>query len=350
MLYSQLGHTGLTVSRFSLGAMTFTAGAKPVPSISRVDPGLADRLVGQACNAGINFFDTADIYNRGESEIVLGKALAARRKDVIIATKVGARTGRALPRAGLSRRHILMSIDESLERLGTDWVDVYVAHVFDPFTPLDETLEALDAVVHAGKVRYLGFSNWPAWAIAQALERQRANGWAPFTHGQMFYSLLGRDVERDIIPVMAQYGLGLTAWSPLAFGFLSGKFTRETLGAQGTRFAETDIMSFEPETGFVLLDLMRELATARDCSMAQIALAWLIAKAGVTSILLGVTGTDQLDDNLGAMAIDLSPDELASLDAATAITSTYPNSMIERFFDPKLRQALTAKSGAGRVS
>ena len=199
MQYALLGNTGLTVSRLAFGAMTFTAGNKALGAIYKVGADLAGELVGRALDAGINFFDTADGYAGGESEAMLGAALKPHRDEVIIATKVGFRTGPSLTRAGLSRRHILWSVDQSLKRLGTDWIDVYIAHREDPYTPLEETLAALDAVVRAGKVRYLGFSNWSAWKVAAALEIQRANGLAPFTHGQMYYSLVGRDVERDVI-------------------------------------------------------------------------------------------------------------------------------------------------------
>src|SRR6202521_3390573 len=229
MQYVTLGSTGLVVSRLGFGAMTFTAGNKDVSAIYKVGAKLADELVGRALDAGVTLFDTADGYAGGESEALLGKALASRRHDGIITTKVGFRTGPALTQSGLSRRHILWSVDQSLRRLGTDWIDLYIAHREDPITLLEETLGALDAVVRSGKVRYLGFSNWAAWKVAAAVELQRANGLAPFTHGQMHYSLLGRDAERDVVPVLRRYGLGLTVWSPLAGGFLSGKYTRENL-------------------------------------------------------------------------------------------------------------------------
>ncbi len=226
MQYALLGQTGLVVSRLSFGAMTFTAGNKDIGAVFKVGAKLADELVGKALDGGVTFFDTADGYAGGESETLLGAALVSRRSQVVIATKVGFRTGPTLTQAGLSRRHILWSVDQSLKRLGTDWIDLYIAHKEDPHTPLEETLEAFDSLVRAGKVRYLGFSNWSAWKTAAALELQRANGLARFTHGQMHYSLLGRDIERDVIPMMRQYGVGLTVWSPLSSGFLSGKYTR----------------------------------------------------------------------------------------------------------------------------
>jgi aryl-alcohol dehydrogenase-like predicted oxidoreductase len=325
MQYSLLGNTGLTVSRLAFGAMTFTAGNKDIGAVFKVGADLAGELVGRALDAGVNFFDTADGYAGGESETMLGAALKPHRDRVVIATKVGFRTGPALTRAGLSRRHILWSVDQSLKRLGTDWIDVYIAHREDPHTPIEETLAALDAVVRAGKVRYLGFSNWSAWKAAAALEVQKANGLAPFTHGQMYYSLLGRDVERDVIPMMQRYGVGLTAWSPLAFGFLSGKYTRQTLSDPNNRLSGFDILPFDKEQGFKLVERMRAIAAAHDASVAQVALAWLLSRHGVTSVIVGATKLSQLDDNLKAAAVTLTAAQIAELDAATALTPVYPN-------------------------
>jgi aryl-alcohol dehydrogenase-like predicted oxidoreductase len=205
---ARLGQTGLVVSRLAFGAMTFSSGNKDIAAIYKVGTALADELVGASVDAGVNFFDTADAYAQGESETLLGAALKPRRSDVVLATKVGFRTGPALTQSGLSRRHILWSVDQSLKRLGTDWIDLYIVHREDPKTPVEETCQALDDIVRAGKVRYLGFSNWSAWKAAAAIEMQKACGWAPFTHGQMYYSLLGRDVERDIVPMMRRYGSG----------------------------------------------------------------------------------------------------------------------------------------------
>src|SRR6185436_939108 len=208
----------LVVSRLAFGAMTFTSGNQDFATVYKVGAQAANELVARSLDAGVNFFDTADAYAGGQSEVLLGQALRSRRNDVVIATKVGMRSGTALTKSGLSRRHILWSVDQSLKRLGTDWIDFYVAHREDPFTPLEETLDAFDSVVRAGKVRYIGFSNWSAWTVAAAMEIQKANGLAPFTHGQMYYSLLGREVERHMLPMMRRYGLGMTAYSPLAFG------------------------------------------------------------------------------------------------------------------------------------
>ncbi|APR87433.1 Oxidoreductase [Minicystis rosea] len=340
MLYTTLGNTGLVVSRLSLGTMTFTHGHRSIASIHKVEGTLADALVGRALDAGVNFFDTADFYAAGESETLLGRALGKRRKDVIITTKAGVRTGDALTQAGLSRRHVRRSVDESLARLGTDWIDVYVAHVDDPHTPLDETLSALDDVVRAGKVRYLGFSNWPAWKASAAVEMQRARGLAPFTHGQMCYSLLSRDVEREIAPMMRHHGLGMTVWSPLAGGFLCGKYTRETLSDPSRRYGDFDIFPFDKEHGFAVVERLRAVASAHDATVAQVAIAWLLAKPVVSSVILGATALAQLDDTLRAASITLAPAELAALDEATKLAPAYPGWFSDMVRDAPLARVL----------
>lgn len=341
MQYRMLGNTGLAVSRLAFGAMTFTAGDRSLGTVYKTGAATADALVGQALDAGINFFDTADAYASGGSEQILGKALQGRRAEVVLATKVGFRSGDALVRSGLSRRHILWSVEQSLRRLGTDWIDVYIAHREDPHTPLEETLEALDAVVRAGKVRYLGFSNWSAWKAAAALEWQRANGLAPFTHGQMHYSLLGRDVERDVIPMLQRYGAGMTVWSPLAAGFLSGKYTPGNLADPDHRYAGFDILPFDKAHGFEVVERMRVVAQAHGASVAQVAIAWLLARPAVTSVLLGASKPQQLADNLGAARLALAAEEIAALDAATPLAPIYPNWFAERMTDATLAEAVT---------
>jgi aryl-alcohol dehydrogenase-like predicted oxidoreductase len=341
MKYAALGQTGLVVSRLSLGAMTFTAGDRSFGGIYKIDAAGADVLVGRALDAGVNLFDTADVYAHGQSEEILGAALESRRNNVIIATKVGIRTGSALNQAGLSRRHILWSVDQSLKRLGTDWIDIYIAHVQDPFTPLEETLSALDAVVRAGKVRYLGFSNWSAWTVSAALEIQKANGLARFTHGQVNYSLLGRDVERDIVPMLRRYGLGMTVWSPLAGGFLSGKYTRENLTDPQNRFASFDVLPFDKEHGFQLVQKIRAIAQNHQASVAQVAIAWLLARDFTSSVILGASKIGQLEDNLGAAQLALTAAEVAELDAATPLPAVYPNWIAALMVDQPVAKALS---------
>lgn len=340
MQYTVLGNTGLIVSRLAFGAMTFTAGNKGLAAIYKTESEAANAMVGRALDAGINFFDTADAYAGGESETILGRALKGQRTEVVIATKVGNRTGPGLIQTGLSRRHILWSIDQSLRRLETDFVDVYIAHREDPYTPLEETLAALDEVVRAGKVRYLGFSNWGAWRVAAAMELQKANGWAPFTHGQLHYSLLIRDIEHEIIPMNERYGLGLTVWSPLVSGFLSGKYTRENLADKNNRLSGFDIMPFDKDFGFRLVDRLRVIADKHQASVAQVAIAWLLAKKAVTSVIVGASKPEQLADNLAAVDITLGADEIMDLDELTKPGLIYPNWFTELVRDPAVKEAM----------
>lgn len=326
MLYSRLGNTGLIVSRLAFGAMTF-AGEQPT-AVAKTDAAGADALVGRAIDAGITLFDTADVYSGGVSETILGRVLGGRRDEVVLATKAGWRTGAPLNRSGLSAQHLHWSIDQSLKRLGTDHVDLYIAHRDDANTPLEETLAALDAIVRAGKARYLGFSNWSAWKVAAAMELQRANGWAPFSHGQMMYSLLGRDVEHEVVPMMRRYGLGLTAWSPLAGGLLSGKYTRDTAPQADDRLSDGDWFLFDREAGFALLDRLRPIAAAHGVSAAQVAIAWLLTKDVVSSVVLGASKLEQLEDNIGAADLKLSAEEIAALDDATAPKPGYPKTVV----------------------
>src|SRR5579862_3048859 len=287
MQYAKLGNTGLVVSRLAFGAMTFGTGKGPFAAVSKVGPELADQLIGKTLDAGINFFNTADGYTGGQSEQLLGQALGARRKDVVVSTKVGFRSGEAMIHQGLSRQHILASAEGSLKRLGTDYIDVYLVHRVDTFTPIEETLDALDALVRQGKVRYIGFSNWPAWMAAKAVGLQNQHGWARFRAAEMYYSLVGRDVEHDIVPFVEDAGIGILVWSPLAGGFLTGKYTKDNPQGDGGRLTGFDMLPYDREKAHKLVDRMREIAKAHNASVAQIALAWLLGKPGVTSILVG---------------------------------------------------------------
>ena len=339
MQYRFLGNSGLIVSRMTLGVMTFTQENRDFPSVQKVQLKAAGELVGKALDAGVNYFDTADVYARGESEMVLGQCLKGRRADVVISSKVGLRSGPQLGDYGLSRRHISASIDGTLKRLGTDYLDIYIAHRDDRYTPLEESLEALDAVVRAGKVRYLGFSNWSAWRVATAMKIQEANGWASFTHGQMHYSLLARDIERDVIPMMRQFGLGLTVWSPLSNGLLTGKFTRANIKDPGSRLSETGFLPLDYESGFTVVDVARGIAEKRGATVSQVALAWLLSRDSVSSIVLGVTKPSQLEENLGALGIELLDEDRAALDSATRLATVYPNWFNDSFTDPQFTKA-----------
>jgi aryl-alcohol dehydrogenase-like predicted oxidoreductase len=339
MQYTRLGNTGLIVSRLSFGAMTFGS-YHSIPAIFKVDQENARAMLEKSLEVGVNFFDTADTYAGGQSETILGETLRPRRQDLVIATKVGFRSGEALTQAGLSRRHILASCEQSLKRLNTDYIDLYIVHKEDPFTPLEETLETLNYLVRTGKVRYLGFSNWSAWKAATALQMQKERGWAQFTSGQMYYSLVGRDVEDEVAPFMRYAGLGMTVWSPLAGGFLSGKYTRENLKDTENRLASFDFLPFDKESGFSVVEKMRGIAARHEASVAQIAIAWLLAKQVVSSVIIGASKPHQLEDNLKAADLKLSGEELAELDAITAPTRLYPNWFNTNLVDPKQKAAI----------
>jgi len=340
MKYARMGDSGLVVSRLSLGAMTFTLGNKAMESIYKVGEDLARELVAAAIDKGVNIFDTADGYASGESEIILGRVLKERRADVVISTKYGFRAGESLIRSGLSKQHTHWAVEQCLRRLDTDWIDLFICHRFDPTTPIEETCVALDELVRAGKVRYIGFSNWPAWCVAKAVEFQKANRLARFVCGQVYYSLVGRDIENDLIPLMRHYGVGMQVWSPLAQGFLSGKITPDNLKDGDHRYASFDFLPFDKAMGFELVDRMREIAAERDCSVPQVALAWLLAKPEATSIVLGASKMAHLQDNLGAAEVELGAEELAALDAALPPPRVYPNWFNEATTDQAHREAL----------
>ncbi len=340
MQFSRLGNTGLVVSRLAFGAMTFGAGEGPMASVSKVGQEIANQLVARSLDSGINFFNTADAYANGESERMLGLALGSRRKDVAIATKVGFRTAPGLFHQGLSRHHILMSAEESLRRLGTDYIDVYLVHRLDPYTPIDETLEALNSLVEQGKVRYVGFSNWPAWLAARAVGVQEQHSWARFRAAEMYYSLVGRDIEHEVVPFATDTGIGILVWSPLAGGFLTGKYSRQNPQGDGGRLTGFDILPFDRERGYEVVERMRTIAEAHSATPAQVALAWLLAKPHVTSVLVGASKMSQLEDNLRAADLTLSSEERQELDRITSPTAVYPNWFNNNIYDAPVREAL----------
>jgi aryl-alcohol dehydrogenase-like predicted oxidoreductase len=343
MQYARLGDTGLVVSRLAFGAMTFGSGN--IPAVYKVGGDDARALVERALAAGVNFFDTADAYADGQSETMLGEALRARRHEVVIATKVGMRAGGALVQSGLSRRHILSSCEGSLRRLGSDYIDVYIVHRFDRFTPMEETLSALDDLVRRGMVRYVGFSNWSAWQAARAVGLQDQHGWARFRAAQMYYSLVGRDLEHEVLPFCIDAGVGTMIYSPLAGGFLTGKYTRESLKDADNRLAGFDFLPFDKEAGFRLVDTMRGIASAHDASVAQVALAWLLGRPGVTTVLIGASKAAQLDDNLAAAGVELTADEKALLDRESPHAIYYPSWFNRTVRDQAAEKALGLQEG-----
>lgn len=327
--------------------MTFGTSQGIFASVSKVGgQQLANDLIAKALDAGVNHFNTADVYTAGQSEQMLGKALGSRRKDVVVSTKVGARTGQALLHQGLSRQHILASAEESLQRLGTDYIDVYLVHRVDLTTPIEETLEALDTLARSGKVRYIGFSNWNAWRAAKAVGLQKRNGWAQFRAAEMYYSLVGRDLEHEIVPFVQDAGIGVMPWSPLAGGLLSGKYTRQNPKGDGGRSSTFDFLPHDRERVYDVVERVRAIGIAHNASPAQVSLAWMLTKPFVSSILLGANKMEQLEDNLGAVNVQLSPEELADLEQITAPASQYPNWFTDRIADVPVRDALAGKPRA----
>ena len=329
MKYRGLGNTGLFVSELCFGAMTF-GGRGFWSAIGKLGEDDADRLVFRALDEGVNFFDTADVYSEGESERLLGQALGRQRKHIVLATKVRGRSGPGPNDVGLSRGHIMASIDASLQRLGTDYIDLYQIHGFDALTPFEETLRALDDIVRMGKARYIGCSNLAAWQLMKALGISDRNGWSKFVSLQAYYTIAGRDLEREIAPLLQDQELGLMVWSPLAGGLLSGKFSREGASPEGARRASFDFPPVNKERAFDIIDVMREIATAKRVSVPRVALAWLLSKPYVTSVIVGAKNIEQLDDNLGATEVTLDESELAKLNEVSALAPEYPAWMIER--------------------
>jgi aryl-alcohol dehydrogenase-like predicted oxidoreductase len=342
MQYTRLGDTGLIVSRLAFGAMTFGSAKGTIfEGISKVDQKLANELVAKALDAGINHFNTADVYTGGQSEEFLARALGSRRKDVVISTKVGFRSGEALIHQGLSRHHILSSAEDSLRRLNTDYIDVYLVHRLDTHTPVEETADALNDLVRAGKVRYIGFSNWNAWIAAKTLGLQRELGLARFKAAELYYSLVGRDLEQELVPFVKDAGIGVFVWSPLAGGFLSGKYSRENPQGDGGRLTSFDMLPYDKEKGYQVVDRLRAIGNAHKATPAQVALAWVLSKPFVSSILLGANKFSQLEDNLGAADLQIRKEDLAALDEMTATPPPYPNFFSARVVDEPVRQALS---------
>jgi len=333
MRYRQLGRTGLFVSEICLGTMTFGGQGGIWEAIGGLDQKAVDGLMARALAGGINFFDTADVYSMGVSEQLLGqslKNLGVKRSDVVIATKVFGDMGPGPNDRGASRGHIMDGVKASLERLATDHIDLYQIHGNDIVTPVEETLRALDDLVSEGLVRYVGCSNWAGWKIMKSLGISDQRGWARFETVQAYYSIAGRDLEREIVPMMQDQGVGLMVWSPLAGGLLSGKFGPGSNGPEGARRTGFDFPPVNRDRAWACVDIMREVAQAHDTSVARVALAWILAKPFVTTVIIGAKSMEQLEDNLAAANLALTADEIAALDKVSALPSEYPGWMFER--------------------
>lgn len=335
MRYNQLGRTGMFVSEICLGTMTFgkEGEAGIWGQIAGVEQKAADAVVQRALASGVNFIDTADVYSFGASERILGqslKNLGVKRSDVVIATKTHGAMGNGPNDRGSSRGHIMDSVEGSLERMQLDHIDLYQIHGTDTVTPIDETLRAMDDLVSRGLVRYVGVSNWQAWRIAKALGISENRGYARFETVQSYYSIAGRDLEREIVPLLNEEKLGLMVWSPLAGGLLSGKYGPGAPGNGEGRRQKFDFPPVNEERAWPVVKIMREIAAKHGVSVATIALAYVLAKPFVMSVLIGATSMEQLDQNLAATEVTLDADDLKRLDEASALPAEYPGWMLDR--------------------
>ncbi|GHH26303.1 aldo/keto reductase [Sphingomonas glacialis] len=338
MRYNILGRTGLFVSELCLGTMTFGGGSGIYSSMGGLQQKDADGLVKTAIDAGINFIDTSDVYSKGLSEQITGQALrnvGIAREDVIVATKFFGPTGDGPNARGTSRSHMLYALEGSLKRLQVDHIDLYQIHGFDQITPMEETLRALETVVQQGKVRYIGVSNWAAWQIAKAVGISNQFNLSRFASLQAHYTIAGRDLERELVPMMESEGIGLMVWSPLAGGFLSGKYGRDGAKDGDNRRATFDFPPVNEERGYDVIDAMKLIADAKGVSVAQIALAWLLHQKAVTSVIIGAKKPEQLDDNIAATKVALTGAELKTLDEVSKLPAEYRGWVFE--FQSKVR-------------
>ena len=332
MKYNLLGNTGLKVSELCLGTMTFGSSGGRFAAINGVDQAGADALFKRSLDAGINFIDTANVYTEGQSEEMTGQAirnLGVNRDDLVLATKVRGKMGDGPNDSGLTRKHIMQQAEASLKRLGTDYLDLYQIHSYDPLTPLDETLRALDDLVRQGKVRYIGASNVAAWQLMKALDISHYQHLERFASLQAYYTIAGRDLERELVPLLLDQQVGLMVWSPLAGGFLSGKYTRENQQAEGRRGGSGfDFPPVNKDLAFNVLDKLRPLAEAKGSTVAALALAWLLHQPVVSTVIIGAKKMDQLDDNLTAVDVHFTPEELKELADVSQPSPEYPGWML----------------------
>ena len=346
MRHNPLGRTGLFVSELCLGTMTFGGGEGIWTHIGALQQADAEKLIGQSLDAGINFLDTADVYSAGLSEQITGQALKnlkVPRHSVVLATKVFGETGTGPNARGASRSHIVDGVKASLKRLQMDHIDLYQIHGFDPAVPIEETVRALDQLVRHGHVRYVGVSNWAAWQIVKALGIAERLQLARFESLQAYYTVAGRDLERELIPMLASEDLGLMVWSPLAGGLLSGKFGRDQQGESGSRRITFDFPPVNRDRAHDCIDVMHPIAKAHGVSVAQVAIAWLLHQPRVTSVIIGAKRADQLADNLAACQLTLSPEELQQIDKVSALPAEYPGWMLERQGGARRKQIAEAK-------
>lgn len=332
MKYNFLGNTGLKVSELCLGTMTFGGGNGIWTAIGDLKQQAVNEIVKSSVDAGINFIDTANVYSEGLAEELTGNAikdLGLKRDELVIATKVRGKMGSGPNDIGLSRKHIMWQVDESLKRLQLDYIDLYQIHGYDALTPIEDTIRTLDDLVKSGKVRYIGCSNITAWQLMKGLAFSGYHNLAKFVSLQAYYTIAGRDLERELIPLLNDQKVGLMVWSPLAGGFLSGKYSRHK-NPEDARRVSFDFPPINKEKAFDIIDVMEPIAESKNVSVAQIALAWLLHQPAVTSIIIGAKNNEQLADNLAAVDVVLTEDELQKLDDASKLTPEYPGWMLQR--------------------
>ncbi len=334
MRYRLLGRTGLYVSELCLGTMTFGGSGGIWKAIGGMDQAASTAMVKQAFDAGVNFFDTANVYSTGQSELFTGQALKTLglpRDEVVVATKAtGSMDDKAVNGRGQSRYHLMHQVDASLQRLQLDHIDLYQLHGYDPITPLEEVLSTLNDLVRSGKVRTIGLCNMAAWQIMKGLAISDRRNWARFESVQAYYTIAGRDLEREVIPLLQDQQLGLMVWSPLAGGLLSGKFSPDGTGPDGARRATFDFPVVDKPRAFGCVDAMRLIAAAHGVSVPQVALAWLLGRPQVSTVIVGAKTPAQLEDNLGAGKVRLSADDLKTLDEVSTLPPEYPGWMLAR--------------------
>ncbi|SDF49869.1 Predicted oxidoreductase [Mucilaginibacter pineti] len=331
MKYNLLGNTGLKVSELCLGTMTF-GGKGRFAAIGNLGQEPVDALMKRAIDGGINFIDTANVYSEGMSEELTGQSirnLGLNRDDLVLATKVRGKMGDGPNDSGLTRKHIFQQAEASLKRLQTDYIDLYQIHSYDPLTPFEETIGALDDLVKSGKVRYIGASNLAAWQLMKSLDYSFYNKVSRFVSLQAYYTIAGRDLERELIPLLNDQKIGLMVWSPLAGGLLSGKYSRDEQNKENGRRANFDFPPVNRDRAFDLVDLLQPMAAAKGATVAQLALAWLLHQQAVTTVIIGANKMEQLEDNLKSIDLKFTPEELQQLDAASKLPAEYPNWMLD---------------------
>lgn len=331
MKYNLLGNTGLYVSELCLGTMTF-GGKGWAKMIGTLDQAAVDKVIKRSIDAGINFIDTANVYSEGWSEELTGQSirnLGLTRDDLILATKVRGKMGEGINDIGLTRKHILSQVEQSLKRLQTDYIDLYQVHSFDPLVPIEETIWTLDDLVKSGKVRYIGASNFAAWQLMKALGFSQYNQQARFVSLQAYYTVAGRDLEREVIPLLKDQKVGLMVWSPLAGGLLSGKYRRDKQGVEGSRRTAFDFPPVDKERAYDIVEVLDPMAKAKNSTVAQLALSWLLHQPQVTTVIIGANTMEQLEDNLKSVDVNFTPEELQKIDEVSKLPLEYPGWMLE---------------------